>query len=225
MSARTVTPAEAQELAARGTLAVCADCGAPWGDDARDCAACPSASLAFVWHPIVGDLAATVAAEPARIAAAVEAERARVAHVLARLGVQDYGADPLAALESWADEHNAVAAERDAALAHAEELTRALRAAQAIVEGRTVAPTPAEAHAHNVATGRRGWWLVTTDAGTGLFALDGVDGRITYARRSNDAPWVAVDNGSDAQWSVKRAVPLDAEGRPCACPVAPEVPA
>lgn len=104
-------------------------------------------------------LAASVAHHEAR-AERAEAERERllprkgehvnelyacVARVLSRLGVQDHGGDPLEALESYADEEherslaetdarNTIAADRDAALAHAAELEAALRVVRSTAE-------------------------------------------------------------------------------------------
>ena len=63
---------------------------------------------------------------------------ARVERVLSRLGVQDHGGDPLAALESWADdeharciaatdEHNALTAERDRLVAEMAKMRDKIR--------------------------------------------------------------------------------------------------
>lgn len=103
------------------------------------------------------------------------------------------------------DELRAARAERDAAIAHAEELTRALRAAQAIVEGRPTTPTHAEALAHER---RGGTWLV--------------------ARRSEPGRrfTASVVYGAWPIENAERVWALDAQRRPCAWPtVAPEVPA
>ena len=147
---RIYTGAEA--LAQRkATLSVCKDCGWAWDfeRERRRCEACNGATVLLARHPIVADLAASVAHWEAR-AIAAEAERERllprkgehvnelyacVARVLSRLGVQDRGGDPLEALESWADEEHARSlAEtdaRNAAIAHAAELEAALREARA----------------------------------------------------------------------------------------------
>jgi len=195
-------------------------------------------------------LAASVAHHEAR-AERAEAERERllprkgehvnelyacVARVLSRLGVQDHGGDPLEALESYADEEherslaetdarNTIAADRDAALAHAAELEAALRvvrstaereaadvlalraerdALRAVIEGRTTPPTDEEVAAHAAAGG--GWVLCNPAAplDTRVVCLSAATARVRadFCRRTVTRRW----------WA------LDAEGRPCGWP-------
>lgn len=195
-------------------------------------------------------LAASVAHHEAR-AERAEAERERllprkgehvnelyacVARVLSRLGVQDHGGDPLEALESYADEEherslaetdarNTIAADRDAALAHAAELEAALRvvrstaereaadvlalraerdALRAVIEGRTTPPTDEEVAAHAAAGGQ---WRTLGLRGFGLSG-DVLDGDASRAIRA-----VSERSRVPRRWWA-----LDAEGRPCGWP-------
>lgn len=74
-------------------------------------------------------------------------------------------------------------------------------AARAIIEGRTVAPTDAEARAHD---GADGWWLLRLKYPTGM--------TIPATTRRPDA--TIPNGGRIIAWT-----PLDTEGRPCAWPV------
>lgn len=154
MSPRTVTPAEAQEMLDGATPGPWRVSGA--GDDDRnavvDCAS--GTTLAAEAHDYENralmaaapDLAATVAAEPARIAAAVEAvtaERDRWRDALRDAARHTYvttpadNDDPEGLAQNIADVLTTLqepSEERDAALAHAAELESALRAAREVIE-------------------------------------------------------------------------------------------
>ena len=103
----------------------------------------------------------------------------------------------------------AVEAERDAALAHAEELTQALRETQrerdamkAIIEGRTTPPTDEEIASHHATRGR---WYVADHAGGGeVRGYPPTVREIAGWHRERAATW---------RWCA-----LDSHGRPCAWP-------
>ena len=103
---------------------------------------------------------------------------------------------------------NAAGAELDAVLAHAEELTQALRETQrerdamkAIVEGRTTPPTVEEAEAHINAG--RSFRVVSVNGGA-------------YSAESVLAVDLAVSDFPGSRWWA-----LDSHGRPCAWPEVP----
>ena len=87
MSPRTVTPAEAQEML--DDVAANADHKCDGEVVGGDCASCDAMGDALIaLRNAAPDLAATVASEPARIAAAVEAERAAIVAALAEMAAQ-----------------------------------------------------------------------------------------------------------------------------------------
>ena len=121
-------------------------------------------------------------------------------------------------------------AERDAALAHAEELTRALRIAdrthdatlaerdalRAIIDGRTTPPTEAEIEAHDAAGG---WWLYLPERGIGRCSCSACRTAQMPAGEllPGNVRMVAAVGGG--RWWA-----LDAQRRPCAWPVVTEAP-
>lgn len=121
-------------------------------------------------------------------------------------------------------------ADRDAALAHAEELTRALRIAdrthdatlaerdalRAIIEGRTTPPTDAEIEAHDAAGG---WWLFLPGRGFGRCSCSACRTAQMPAGEllPGNVRMVAAVGGG--RWWA-----LDAQRRPCAWPVVTEAP-
>ena len=97
MSPRTVTPAEAQEML--DDVAANADHKCDGEVVGGDCASCDAMGDALIaLRNAAPDLAATVASEPARIAAAVEAERSRICRA-----ANDALADYLAADDALLD--------------------------------------------------------------------------------------------------------------------------
>ena len=123
-----------------------------------------------------------------------------------------------------------LSADRDAALAHAEELTRALRIAdrthdatlaerdalRAIIDGRTTPPTEAEIEAHDAAGG---WWLFLPGRGFGRCSCSACRTAQMPAGEllPGNVRMVAAVGGG--RWWA-----LDAQRRPCAWPVVTEAP-
>ena len=139
------------------------------------------------------ELARTVVALHERVAA-VEAERDAL-----RKRVADVEYD----LNREVEARNAAGAELDAVLAHAEELTQALRETQrerdamkAIIEGRTTPPTDGEA-------------LDIFECG-GSFRM--VCNGESYDCSTLSSVWAVSDLPNTAWWA------FDAHGRPCAWP-------
>jgi hypothetical protein len=101
-------------------------------------------------------------------------------------------------------------AERDAALAHAEELTRALTSLRAIVEGRTTPPTDAEIAAHDHAGG---WWSYLPPPGQSSCTCATC---AVHQQPSGEIPRSnvrAVAGLGGGRWWA-----LDSQRRPCAWP-------
>ena len=188
------------------------------------------------------DLARTVVALHERVAA-VEAERDRMRereeHFARVLSVTDGGqyradwdsairrvvaerdalrkrvADAEYDINREVEARNAAGAELDAVLAHADELTQALRETQRerdalrdIIEGRATPPTDSDIAVH---VARGGLWRTRRTIGDTMLSRDGVDA--DRAERVRDEQ--ARTGGVYLWWA------LDAHGRPCAWPEVP----
>lgn len=229
---RIYTGAEALALRA-DVLDVCKGCGTAWDFDRRRCAECDGTTVLFVRHRLPADLAASVAHHEAHAAGLESLLHTLASAALAAIGrapspegthpaeaaayavaqVRLFADDVTMARDSHFARATAAEAERDAALAHAAELERALRhvtsarkhaeaerdALRAIVEGRAEPPTDAEIAAHAKAGGA---WHGATPHG-----LVWSDESPTEARRKRTL-------GLTARWWA-----LDSAGRPCAWPV------
>ncbi len=209
MSGRPHTTEEVRALSL--TRGVCRECSEPWPKGANACGCGATGRDALMVAPVIGDLAET--------AEHLHAEGARINRLLVVQTSRGDGAEAAELRLTRERDHaieraQAAEADRDAALAQCEELTRALSSAllkglelRAIIEGRTTPPTDAERLAH-LATGGSWRWRVngtttqTSDARRVRIAIE------AHARHQSRVQWWAHDaNDNPRAWPIAAEAP------------------